>query len=318
MIPTDSLRVWSKLLLLLALPLAGCNSLKQLQIIPGAGVQVLSKAGQTAQFKAVGTYQMGSASASTQDVTQQVMWASATPSIATISSSGLATAVGPGTTVITAESGGVTASSDVTVTASTPVPAAVPTLTIIPGPASIPSPTSAAAARVGETTQFLAIGNLSGVGATQDLTNMVRWVSSDVEVATINQTGLATGVAVVGSASTTTITAIATTASGSVITATSTLTVTPSTGAVHLPTLAIYKVGSGTGTVISSPTGIDCGPQATCTGDFQLSAPVMLTAKPDSGSSFGGWSANCVPSNSLTCMLTMGDNDTVGVIFNQP
>jgi hypothetical protein len=43
----------SVLFLLLTIPLAGCNALKSIQIIPGSGVQTLSSPGQTAQFKAV-------------------------------------------------------------------------------------------------------------------------------------------------------------------------------------------------------------------------------------------------------------------------
>jgi hypothetical protein len=45
---------------------------------------------------------------------------------------------------------------------------------------------------------------------------------------------------------------------------------------------------------------------------------VILTAVPGSGSTFGGWSANCVanPAVPTQCTLTMTDNATVGAIFN--
>ena len=55
-------------------------------------------------------------------------------------------------------------------------------------------------------------------------------------------------------------------------------------------TLMVTKTGTGTGTVTSSPAGIDCG--ATCKA-FPDGAVVTLTAVPDAGSSFAGWSATC-------------------------
>jgi Divergent InlB B-repeat domain len=230
--------------------------------------------------------------------------------------------VGPGTTSITAESNGVIASSDLTVTTASSGPGdGTPTLTVIPATGS------ALVTEKGETTQFIAVGNLSGIGVTQDLTNRVIWSSSDVSVATIDQGGLATGVNATSANNTTTITAIATTAGGSIITATSTLATVSPGGNVNLPTLAIYKVEPGTGTVTSSPVGITCGPQATCTGYFPSGSNVILTVHPDTGISFGGWSANCIgivgaatdPTSRapLQCQVQMVNNDTVGAIFNQ-
>jgi hypothetical protein len=53
-------------------------------------------------------------------------------------------------------------------------------------------------------------------------------------------------------------------------------------------TLTVAKTGSGSGTVSSSPAGIDCGP--TCSAGFAVGASVTLIATPDSGSTFAGWS----------------------------
>lgn len=57
--------------------------------------------------------------------------------------------------------------------------------------------------------------------------------------------------------------------------------------------LSVAKAGGGTGTVTSSPTGIDCG--ATCSATFADETIVALVAAPAAGSKFSGWSgaADC-------------------------
>ena len=64
--------------------------------------------GLTQQFTATGTY----TDSSHADLTSQVTWASATPAVATISATGLATALTGGTTAITATFGGVASPTD--------------------------------------------------------------------------------------------------------------------------------------------------------------------------------------------------------------
>ena len=261
--------------------------------------------GETTQFLASGSLTGGAA----QNLTTQVQWISSNTQVATVNASGLATAVGAGTTTITAYSGGLTASTTLTVVVSGPVSNA--TLAIIP--------TSATATFAGETTQFIAIGNLNGSGTITNLTNNVSWSSSDVSVATIDQAGLATAQAINQSANSTTITAIGTTNTGSLITATATLS-SVSGSSVKLPTLSVYMTGPGTGTVTSSPGTLTCGSAAsgaTCTNSFALGTSVTLTAVPASGSSFGGWSSNCtVTANPLQCTIPMNNNETVGAAFN--
>ena len=80
------------------------------------------------------------------------------------------------------------------------------------------------------------------------------------------------------------------------------------------PTLTVNKSGSGNGTVMSSPAGINCG--STCTATFAQGTIVTLTANPNGSSNFGGWSgAGCAGTG--TCVIVMNDNQTVSAQFNR-
>jgi CSLREA domain-containing protein len=83
-------------------------ALASIAVTPGNSGNPELAAGVAGQFTATGTF----ADHSTQDITDLVNWASATPSVATISGTGLATALVPGTSVITASVGGVTSPAD--------------------------------------------------------------------------------------------------------------------------------------------------------------------------------------------------------------
>ena len=66
-------------------------------------------------------------------------------------------------------------------------------------------------------------------------------------------------------------------------------------------TLTVSKAGTGSGKVTSSPAGIDCG--STCSASYTSGTSVALTAAPDSGSVFAGWSGAC--SGTGTCTVAM-------------
>lgn len=55
--------------------------------------------------------------------------------------------------------------------------------------------------------------------------------------------------------------------------------------------LVVTRVGTGRGTVVSEPAGIDCG--ADCSELFPPETEVTLTAPADPGSTFEGWSGAC-------------------------
>jgi hypothetical protein len=76
--------------------------------------------------------------------------------------------------------------------------------------------------------------------------------------------------------------------------------------------LTVHKDGTGSGTVTSTPAGIDCG--ATCTHDFDQNTVVTLTATADTGSSFTGWTgAGC--SGTDKCIVTMSAAETATATF---
>ena len=143
----------------------------------------------------------------------------------------------------------------------------------------------------GTATGSLSPVTMSGTGVT--------WTSSNTSVATIDATGLATGVG----AGTTTITA--TDASGA--SASTMLTV------VGEANLTVFRTGAGTGTVTSNPAGINCGTD--CSEAYVSGTVVTLTASAASDSTFAGWSG-CDTVSGATCTVTVNAGRTVTAAFN--
>jgi beta-glucanase (GH16 family) len=77
--------------------------------------------------------------------------------------------------------------------------------------------------------------------------------------------------------------------------------------------LSVSKGGTGSGTVTSSTGGINCG--SACSATLSSGTSVTLTASPDSGSTFGGWSGSCGGTNT-TCVVSMTAARSVTATFN--
>lgn len=127
--------------------------------------------GLTQQLTAIATY----SDHSTKDVTNQVTWTSAKPSVARISASGVATALAQGTTTLSAKLDGMTASTTLIVT-----PAVLQSIKLMPVNPHVAK---------GKTEQFVAMGTFSD-HTSKKLTGHVVWTSSKTSIATINATGL--------------------------------------------------------------------------------------------------------------------------------
>jgi hypothetical protein len=296
------------ILLPLALALAGCNSLKAISISPASGVEVLTAVGQTAQYTAVGTGEEGSAPTTTSNISSSVTWSVSNPSVATISATGLATAIGAGYTLITAESNGISATSDLTVnlanSTTTVASGTVASIAVIPGTQSVASPA--------QTSQFLAIGTTS-TGATENLTGQVAWSSSSPQIATI---GASTGLATAVGQGTTTIAAIYTnTTGGTVVAGTATFTVTGGTAEKYTavaitPGSQALSASGQTGQFIALGTSGSTGLQSDVTSSAQIkwssSSPSIATV-----SATGLATGVSAGASTITAELTNSDGSVV-------
>ncbi|MGB7547671.1 MAG: Ig-like domain-containing protein [Terracidiphilus sp.] len=293
--------------------------------------QALSASGQTGQFIALAT----SGSTGLQvDVTNssQITWSSSSPSVATISGSGLASGVSVGTTTITAllknsDNSVVTATATISVSL-TSAPEPILSLTIIPSSITV--------ADFQLSGQFLAIGTFSTPPYVRDLTNSptTTWLSSAPNSFPVNTnsgggSGASAGIVTAYGSGGAVIIAESASSDGTIQTATATFScpevLPPPAGSVSqtpgscypgeplgsqlVSTLTIYNRGLNTTnwlvtapSATGTPNVLHCGPGWTgtggsvCTASYPTSGTVVLTS-PDGAGAFGGWSSNCVPSN---------------------
>lgn len=133
-------------------------------------------AGEKLQLTATGIYN----DQSTQNVTATATWQTSDPTVATVNSAGMLTALKQGSVTVTATVGTISGTMPVTVTA--------PTLS------SILVTSAAASLFAGQTSQMTATGVYSD-GTSQDVTSQVLWTSSNQLFATVNASGMVTAVA---------------------------------------------------------------------------------------------------------------------------
>ncbi len=139
-------------------------------------------AGSSQQFTAQATYTDGTSG----DISGDVQWTSSNPSLVSITDGGLATAHSSpagGSATITATSGTFTATSVVQVPGDSSD--VLTALTVVPTSSRI---------AVGTPQQLVALGTYTD-GTTRDVSSQVTWTSSNPALATVSNTGLATGVA---------------------------------------------------------------------------------------------------------------------------
>lgn len=213
-------------------------------------------AGQTKQLAASAVFTDGSI----QDVTSQATWSSSATNVVTVSAAGLATGASQGSATITATVGSISGTANASVGA-----AVLNSIVVTPSNGSV---------AMGETQAFTANGIFSD-GSSTDITSSVTWSSSPASIATIDVTGLATGVAS-GSAS---ITATSGTVSGS-----ATLTVT----AAKLTSIDISPDGDsipvgGQDQLMLTGTYSDGTTQTITNAAWSSSDPTLASVDPNTG-----------------------------------
>jgi phospholipase C len=75
-------------------------------------------------------------------------------------------------------------------------------------------------------------------------------------------------------------------------------------------TMAVTMAGTGTGTITSSPVGINC--PTTCSASFPQNTKVALSETPGTNSTFTGWSGACT---GASCSITMIAADSITANF---
>lgn len=169
-------------------------------------------------------------------------------------------------------------------------------------------------ANAGATVQLRALGTYIHPPVTKDITNQVTWASNDIQMMTVNATGLLTatgdscGGSLVSATMTTNTSAGGISSTGAVVTGFMTGNVIcftgTSGGGTTGPSLTINFTGSGSGTVTSSPAGLSCASSSvSCSSSsFASGTTVMLTAV--ASGTFGGWGGcDTVDGTGLVCTV---------------
>ncbi len=182
----STIRLWGGVAFMLTLlALSGCgepgktnvNGTMLTSIVVTAPSSSLPAAA-SQQYRAIGAY----SDHTTKDLTQAVAWTSSDAGKASISATGMVTALTEGTTTITAALGSVEGSAVLNVSKQG---ATLQWITVKPEAATI---------LVNGTRQFTAIGTYSDY-TSQDITGSVTWGVADSGIAAITTNGLATGLA---------------------------------------------------------------------------------------------------------------------------
>ena len=169
----------------LGLPLAGCEpgnpsakAIPTLSLITVSPPAVTLTTGDTQALAVTGSYSDGS----TETLTTRVAYTSTNTAVATVSTSGVITAVGAGSAAINLTDSANSRTATVTVTVNAPVPV---TIAVAPKTATV----SVAS------TQALAVTATYPNASTGALTTGLTWSTSNAAIATVSNAGVVTGVA---------------------------------------------------------------------------------------------------------------------------
>lgn len=80
--------------------------------------------------------------------------------------------------------------------------------------------------------------------------------------------------------------------------------------------VALGLPGSGRGSVVSNPSGIDCRAGGVCDYRFPEGSKITLTATPETGSKFSHWTSDCTSSNA-NITLTIDKGKACSAVFDK-
>jgi hypothetical protein len=229
----------------------------------------------TRQLAVLGTY----SDASTLDLTAVSRFVSATPANASVGAGGLVTGAAPGSAVITATSGGKSASTTVTVPAAT-----LTGITVTP---------AAAGVLIGAVQQFVATATYSD-NSTALVTASAAWSSTSPTIGSVGATGLATGVA----AGTTTVSASVGARSGS-----ATLTVTATSLPPTVPVVLAVPLGGAADFAVLAGTSLTNNAGGTTLITGNVGAPSQ-TVDPTLAAGFTNYKSGAILAGALADLQT--------------
>jgi hypothetical protein len=164
---------------------------------------------------------------------------------------------------------------------------------------------------------FTASGTYAHPPETKDITNLVTWVSDTPQVAQVTSAGVVSPNTDCGSANVYATyydspNQVTSNEAHIVVNGLASLGCTP---AGTPPTLTVNFSGSGMGTVISSPAGIDCSAPSSCNAQFTAGTAVTLTGTPTAPSTSVVWDSGCNTAMGTTCTVTLENSVTVTATF---
>lgn len=165
---------------------------------------------------------------------------------------------------------------------------------------------------------FGALGTYIHPPATKDVTSLVTWASDNPQVVQITSAGVASpasnvncGVANIGASFYDSPNLVTSNIATITVDGPQSLGCTP---AGPEPILTVNFSGTATGTVISSPAGIDCSSPSSCNSEFTVGSTVILTGTPTGTSTSVTWNG-CNTAIGSTCTVILENSVTVTATF---
>jgi hypothetical protein len=169
------------------------------------------------------------------------------------------------------------------------------------------SPSTVTFGGVGAQVQFRAVGSYIHPPENKDITDKVNWSIDSQNLVTFNGPGLVTAINDCGTGN-----VVAAFQDGGNYVSGSAFVSAAGVGTSSCTQATLTVTLAGTGTVTSSPAGINC--PGTCTSAFALDQTVVLTGTPTAPATSVTWGAACVP-NGNTCSVDLNTNQTITATF---